>query len=280
MATSSDDQGGALVAALAKLAKLGVIPRLGASLEKGTAKVARQLREAVVSQISAFTASGNPDVLPDLDRHAGEHIEEFHRLLAGGKVGDFEFVRAHARRRAGQRFPLEAMLHAYRCAHKVLSHWIREAALATKAAKREQVLVALADFSMAYIDAITIAAAGEYVAQTRILAETEGDRRTELLSILVSGYDEADGRVARLLKRAGYLEQRRSFCVALAQSTDPLEMENPARVQRIVEAMTQTVAPTQVRVLVGLRDNVVTAVFSDVRRAAGMKQRWHSISRR
>ena len=76
---------------------------------------------------------------------------------------------------------------------------------------------------------VSIVAAAEYVAQTRMLAEAEGDRRTELLSILVSGYDESDARVVRLLKRAGYFEQRLNFCVALAQSTDPLEMENPSK---------------------------------------------------
>jgi DNA-binding transcriptional ArsR family regulator len=50
------------------------------------------------------------------------------RLLRGGPVGDFDFVREHARRRAEQRFPLEATLHTYRCAHKVFSRWLREAA--------------------------------------------------------------------------------------------------------------------------------------------------------
>ncbi len=122
---------------------------------------------------------------------------------------------------------------------------------------------------MQYASSISIVAAVEYVAQTRMLAEAEGDRRTELLSILVSGYDESDARVARLLKRAGYLEQRLTFCVALAQSTDPLEMENPARAQRIVEAMAESVASVPVRALVGVRSNVVTAVFSDIRRVSG-----------
>lgn len=55
------------------------------------------------------------------------------------------------------------------------------------------------------------------------------DRRTELLLLLVSGIDESDGRFARLLKRAGYAEQRQVFCVVLVQSVDPLEIESPAR---------------------------------------------------
>ena len=57
----------------------------------------------------------------------------------------------------------------------------------------------------------------------------EGDRRTKLLHLLVSGIDESEGRFARLLKRAGYAEQRQVFCVVLVQSVDPLEIESPAR---------------------------------------------------
>ncbi|MSQ58876.1 MAG: PucR family transcriptional regulator [Betaproteobacteria bacterium] len=262
-------QDNGLAQTLASLSKLGVVPRIAAPLERQAGDIARGLRETILAEIPAFTASGNPDVLPDLGRHAGEHIAELQRLLGGGDIRDFEFVRAHARRRASQRFPLEAALHAYRCGHKVLSQWIREAALTANPRNREKVLSAVAAFSLEYTDTISIIAAADYVARTRVLAEAEGDRRTELLNILVSGYDESDGRVARLLKRAGYLEQRQSFCVALAQSVDPLEMENPTRAQRIAEAVSQAVAPIPVRALAGIRGNVVTAVFSGARRASG-----------
>lgn len=254
--------------ALAALRDAGVVPRIGALLDASAGEVGRQLREAVVGEIAAFSESGNPDVLPDLERHAREHIAELRRLLGGGVVSDLEFVRAQAHRRAEQHFPLEATLHAYRCGHKVLSHWIREAAMALGPANVEQVLSTVADFAIEYTNAISTILAAEYVAHTRALAEAEGDRRTELLGILVSGYDESDGRVARLLRRAGYLEQRRSYCVALAQSADPAEMESPARAQRIVEAIAKTLA-APIRVLAGVRNNVVVVVLSDVRRASG-----------
>ncbi|MFM9968759.1 MAG: PucR family transcriptional regulator [Burkholderiales bacterium] len=269
MEVRSFSQDTALMQSLAKLSKLGVVPGIADTLDKSASETARRLRETILAEIPAFTASGNPDVLPDLGRHAGEHIAELRRLLGDGEIGGFEFVRAHARHRAGQRFPLEATLHAYRCGHKILSQWIRDAAVAANPRSRENILSAVAAFSLEYADTISIVAAAEYVAQTRALAEAEGDRRTELLNILVSGYDESDGRVARLLKRAGYLEQRQSFCVALAQSVDPLEMENPARAQRIADAMTQAVAPSQIRTLTGIRGNVVTAIFSGARRVSG-----------
>lgn len=341
----------ALSQALARLAALRVVPHAEALLGQGVPALARQLREAVLAQVPAFAASRNPEVLPDLERHVGEHIAELMRLLAGGAAQSFEFVRAHARHRAAQRFPLEATLHAYHCGQKVLAQWILDAALAaatdkpagagkaegqaagqaaghraaktavkttakvtgavagraakampaTKAAHAANVTqaktamptraasargdvesaadsaamvgaavaAAVADFAMEYTGAISIIAAAEYLAHTRALAHAEGDRRTELLGILLSGYDEADAAVARLLKRAGYLEQRLSFCVALTQSTDPLEMDNAARAQRIVQALTDAAAPMSVRVLVGLRGNTVVAVFSDLRRTSG-----------
>jgi len=266
--TSAQEQA-TLTQSLVLLAEIGVVPQAAVSLNRGIRKVGDSLRKAVIIEIPAFSASANPQILPDLDRHAGEHLKEIERLFGGGKVGNFEFVRAHAHQRAEQRFPLEATLHAYRCGHKVLSRWMRDAALAAVTDNSERVIAAVADFAIEYTNSISTICAAEYVTRTRVLAEAEGDRRTELLNILLSGYDESDGRVARLLKRAGYLEQRQSFCVALAQSTDPLEMENPARGQRIVEAIAEAVAAMPIRTLIGIRNNVVTAVFSDTRRLSG-----------
>ena len=259
----------ALRQGLAALAAIGVVPQAARALRASAHAAAQALRAAVLEEIPAFSASANPDILPELDRHALNHLEEIARLLGGGGVGQFEFVRAHAQRRAEQRFPLEATLHAYRCGHKVLARWVRDAALATVRARRERVISAVADFAIEYTDAISTICAAEYVARTRALTEAEGDRRNELLNILVSGYDESDGRVARLLQRAGYLEQRQSFCVALAQSIDPLEMESIARGQRIVESIAAAVAPMRIRTLVGTRNNLVTAIFSDARRLSG-----------
>ena len=91
----------------------------------------------------------------------------------------------------------------------------------------------------------------------------------ELLSILLSGYDESDGRVARLLRQAGYLEQRQSYCVVVAQSTNVLEMEHPERAQRIIRALAAQIAPAPIRLLAGIRNNLVTAVLSAARRQSG-----------
>ena len=258
----------ALAQTLALLAETEVIPRAGADLEATIEGTRVLLRDLVLAEVPAFRSSGNPDILPEFSTHADAHSEQIRRLF-GGETADFAFVKNHAHHRAEQRFPLEAILHAYRCGHRIFSRWLRDAAIAAKPKSADKAVSAVADFTIEYTNLISTIAASEYVARTRQIAEAEGDLRTELLNILLSGYDEADGRVARLLKRAGYLEQRQSYCVVVAQSANPPEMENPARAQRIAVAITQALASTSIRVLAGIRDNLVTAVLSDRRRQSG-----------
>lgn len=243
-------------------------------------EAAAALRQAVLAEVSAFQASGNPEILPGLDRHVSEHVREIHRLLGGGGIGGFDFVKTHARRRAEQRFPLEATLHAYRCGPRILSRWLQDAALAAGTEGRHQTVSAVDDFALEYTNAVSTIATSEYVLQTRRLAEAEGDLRTELLSILLHGYDESDGRIARLLKRAGYLEQRQSYCVVAAQSTNPPEMENPARAQRIVDALSDAMASTSIRILAGIRNNLVIALLSAGRRRSGWTPAQASLAER
>jgi sugar diacid utilization regulator len=254
---------------LTRLGELGVIPTAAAGLICAAQKAELTLQEAVLKEVSAFSTSANPDILTNLVTHSGQHIEEVARLFAGGDLNEFEFVRTHARHRAEQRFPLEAILHAYRCGHRVFSRWLREAALSVRPATPDQVISAVADFSMEYTNIISSITTAEYVAQTRILAEAESDRRAELLNHLLLGYDESDGRVTSLLKRAGYLEQHQSYCVVVVQSTIAQEMEHNMRVQRVVAAVTDAFSSTPIRTLVGIRNNLVTAVLADKRRQSG-----------
>jgi hypothetical protein len=254
---------------LSLLVEINIIPHAIAALEGSMTTAAGKLRDDVLAEIPAFSVSGNPEILPGLSHHVAEHIQEILRLFAGGEIGEFEFIGAHARRRAEQRFPLEAILHAYRCGHRNLSLWLRDAALAIDPKNVEQAVSAVADFAIEYTNIISSIIASAYVTHTRVLAEAEGDRRVELLNILLSGYDESDGRVAQLLKRAGYLEQRQAYCIVAVQSTNAAEMEHPARAQRIVNAISEATAGTSVRTLAGIRNNLVIAVLSDKRRQSG-----------
>ncbi len=240
-------------------------------LADNSAAINTELMDMVLAQIPAFSESSNPDVIPDLAGHGPEHTVEILRLLGGGRVGNFDFVREHARRRAEQYFPLEATLHAYRCGHKVFSRWLREATLVAISSPQEarQIVADVADFTIEYTDAISTIAASTYLSQTRLLANVAGDQRAQLLTILFDGYDESDRRVAKILRSAGYLDGRQSFCVALAQPVDPAEMLNPARARRLADSIDEVLHGSRMHRVIDVRNNKVAIVFSDARRASG-----------
>ena len=269
MASPPDNR--ALRDAIARLEASGVVPGVGAALAAVAGGYPGELRRAVVEAVPAFTESGNPDVLPELEQDMSLHVAEVCRLLGGGLPGELEFVRAHAERRAGQKFPLDALLQSYRCLHRQLSAWVREAALAAadEQAQLRRVVAAVADFAFEYTGNVATLITSEYVHHTRRLAEVEGDRRAELLNTLLDGYDESDQAAARLLRRAGYLEQRQSYCVAVARSVDPREMENLPRAQRMADAVNEVLAPLPLRSIIGIRDNRVVAILSATRRLSG-----------
>jgi len=260
-----------LVEALDRLGKSRLLPAAVAHLRQHAQAIHTELRDTVLAEIPAFTESHDQATLRELAAHGPRHHEEIIRLLEGGAVGDFRFVREHARLRAEHRFPLEAVLHAYRCGHKVFSRWLRDAvsnAAASAEAARE-VVAGVADFTLEYTDAISTIASAAYVDQTRLLADVAGDQRTQLLNILLGGYDESDARVAGVLRAAGYLEGRQTFCVVLAQAVDATEMASPARARRLADSIDQLVPASLARRLIDVREARVICVFSGVGRASG-----------
>lgn len=257
--------------AVRRLAAAGVVPAVQAPLLADAARLAAELRDAVLAGVPAFTDSGNPDVIPELEQHLEAHVREACRLLGGGLPGDLDFVREHAERRAAQKFPLDALLQSYRILHRTLANWIREAALevADESAHLRRVVAAVTDFVIEYTGNAGTLITSEYVHHTRRLAEAEADRRSALLDTLLDGYDEADRAAAGLLRRAGYLQQRQSYCVALARSVDPREMESAPRAQRMADAIAGALEPVRVRSIIGIRDNHVVAILSATRRTSG-----------
>ena len=269
MAISSEFD--ALRATLDALRGHGVIPGVAEQLDAGRGQFTAELGSTVTDEVPAYKESGNPEVIPELEAHLDEAVGQACRLLAGERLWDLDFVAEHARRRAAQKFPLDAVLHAYRCLHRSLSRWVRDAALETadESAQLRRVVAAVTDFTVEFTGALGTVLTSEYVAHTRVLAEAEGDRRTRLMDTLLSGYDESDRIAAQLLRRAGYLEQRQSYCVAVARSVNPQEMENPARAQRMADAITAVLVDAPLRYLVGVRDNHVVAIVSGTRRLSG-----------
>jgi len=265
------DYPGTLLRALDDLGKHYSLPEAAAHLERHRAAIEHELERAILGQVPDFTASGNPDVVPDVARHAADHLGEIVRLLRTRLGADLEFVRAHARRRAEQRFPLEAVLHAYRCGHKVFARWLREGALQDPRTPQaaQSATAAAADFAIEYTDAISTVAAAEYASHARELADAAADQRAQLIDLLLDGYDEADARVAKLLRNSGFVADRHCFCVALARSVEPAEMLNVARARRLHDTIEQLFSGSKVRLLSGLRDQKMVMIFTDLRRLSG-----------
>lgn len=250
-----------------------------AALDANADAVLAELVGVVRERIPAFSDSRNPDVGPELLAHARAHLVEMRRLVAGGAPGDFEFVRAHARRRAEQHFPLEAMLHAYRCGHRVCARWLRAALEVGGIAAREAV-GPVADFAIEYTDVVSTVAAGAYSSHACLLADVEGDQRAQRLSVLLEGADEAEPRAMRILRDAGYLDHTLCYCVAVARAIDPTEMFNAARARRLADACAQACAPKRWRTLVDVRDHHVVMVVADRRRDSGWTAPKQSLARR
>ena len=282
MAHMSDYHANALSEALRRVAAIPFLSAAADRAARGTGPLAVQLQQAVLTEVPEFSKSRNPDLLPELARHGREHIEEILRLMRGGRVGRFEFVHEHARRRAEQRFPMAATLHAYRSGHKVMSRWLRESTLsvAAPAEAAQRALTPIADFAIDYTDAISTAFAGTYSSHALLLADVAGDQRSQLLQILLGGHDEADLGAARILRAGGFLEERQSFCVALARSVDPTEMLDAARARRLADAIETLVADSPVRRLIDVHANKVTMVFADVRRTSGWTAPRSSLAKR
>jgi DNA-binding PucR family transcriptional regulator len=256
---------------LKRLEEAGVVPAVQAPLLADAGRAIAELRQTMLAEAPAFTESGNPDVVPELEAHLEAHVREVCRLLGGGLPGELDFVREHAERRASQRFPLDALLQSYRILQRTLSTWIREAALevADESAHLRRVVAAVTDFVIEYTGSAGSLLTSEYVHHTRRLAEAEADRRNALLNTLLDGYDESDRVAAGLLRRAGYLQQRQSYCVAVARSVDPGEMESTPRAQRMADAIGEVLRPAGVRSIIGIRDNHVVAILSATRRTSG-----------
>lgn len=260
-----------LADALDRLRAAGVVPVAEARLRVAAGHEVAALYAAVTAEVPAYTDSRNPDVLPELEAHLAEHVDALCALAGGARRLDLGYVRAHAERRAEQRFPLDAVLLTYRAMLRTFAPALRDAALAVAStdALVPRVVAASTDVLAEYGDAAGAALTAAYVEHTRHLSETEGNRRGELLNLLLSGYDESDREVAQLLRRGGYLEQRQAYCVAIAQSVNPREMVSAQRAQRVVDAIGEALDGMSLRVISGVRDNLAVAVISGTRRASG-----------
>ena len=268
--------------ALRRVSEFPGVAKLIDKAASSAPRVAEQMQRAVRSEVQGFSQSRNPDILPELEQHARDLTQEILRLLRGGRPGDFEFIHQHARRRAEQRFPIEATLHAYRSGHKLVSRWLCDHVTTAKlpAAASQAIMAALVDVSMEFVDIVSTSFASAYSAHALMLADIAGDQRSDLLRILLDGHDEADLRAAKVLREAGFLDERQFFCVALARSVDPTEMLDASRARRMADAIEQIVAELGVRRLIDVHQGKVTMVFAAVSRDSGWTAPRTSLAKR
>lgn len=259
-----------LNAAIRTLHELGLIPDTGSQLESRQQEARDELLTTILAEVSEYSSTRNPDVVPELRRHLADHFLHAARLLGGGDI-DPGFIVEHAQRQARQHFPLDASLRAYRCLARTLSERIRDAAIsvAHEDSELRRVVAASANFAIEYGSFAAGVATREYVDATRLLAENAGDRKTELLNLLLNGYDESDGRAAALLRAAGYLEQRQTYAVVAVRAVQGAEMDNAERVERIQNSLKEVLRGVRVRMLSGVRDHSVVALISATHRLSG-----------
>ncbi len=226
--------------------------------------ISAQLHDAIVTTIPAFSTSRNPELQSDLEQHTSDLTSEVLQLIKSGKPNTFEFVRAFAKKRADQRFPLDATLQVYHTAHKVLEGWMDHALKNARAAE-----TTAAKVTLAFINEASTVAASAYVAETRILIEVAGDQRAKLLTMLLEGYDESDTRLTEFLRSAGYVSTRHCYCVVLARAVDPSEMLNSARARRMLDTIDHVAQEAGFQRLADVRENRVAIVCSAISRKSG-----------
>ncbi len=271
-----------LRSSLSVLSRAGIIPAAAEALRARHEATTRKLNATVLERVPAYSATADPDALPHLDAHLAEAVSDIRRLCSGRRPTAPDYVADYARWCADRKFPLEALLLVYRCTQQDLAGWLRDAALsvADDSAQLRRVVAAINEFVLRYTERQAGTAASEYVAHTRAIAEAEGDRRTKLMQLLLDGYDEADPQAATLLRRSGYLEQRRSYCVVLAQPVDAAEMQSAARARRLVDAMRGVLDNLGVRSLIAAHGAEAVAVVSITRRLSGWTPQQSSLAER
>jgi sugar diacid utilization regulator len=185
-----------------------------------------------------------------LPAHVLEEVREHCRHQAFATLGSLEagaapsevdlaFVRDLAARRAQQRVPLTALLHAYRVGYAVV--WDRVRAEVQRSGVSVETGIALADHCVAYINTISFAATDGYLAeQQRLLGDKERSR-SWLLEMLLQG--ERPSGDAELLLSALRLDARgHVHVVVVGASADDDPSTEAELAPKLAGAMQQIVA--------------------------------------
>lgn len=259
-----------LAALLKQLQPLREQPQILEQLNQTASAASAAVQTAIGEQVTAFAESGNPELLPEMLQHVADHTHEAIRLISTGRVGDLEFVRSNAIRRCEQGFPLEAVLHAYRCGLRHYGDWLRAAV--SQAQDAHNLQLRMADFVLEYSNLVSTVAATSYAQAMQSRIQLETDQRQMLLRLLIAGHDEADQRLNALLRRHGLLRQRLQFCVIAADATESGELRHPARAQRLMDDVIAALNEPGWNQISGLHEGLAVFVITHQHRLSGWSQ--------
>jgi hypothetical protein len=245
----------ALLQLLSGLNDVGYRPAAAAALAGSLDATGDALEALIESDLADRPEAAASAALLLLHRHHRDLLREIHRLLGGSGVPQLAFVSRDAVQMAELRFPLETMLHCYRRVQRFVVRWLNSAGSAAAQAQVE-------DFVKEYIETVSTMATIEYVQRTRQLAEAEADTRSQLLTLLLGGYDPQDEQAARLLRGAGYGTPHMRSCVVLARPDRATSAGDPARLTGLLAAVREALDRLQTLTLYGLHENEVVAVVS------------------
>ena len=256
-------------AALEPLSGLADLPAAVRVLRRRQPSLGEDIVAAVLPRVDGCRDSADPQARPLFERHLVALVDEYLRLLGGEVPSAANFVERYAREAAERGLPLESLLNAYRVGLQFLLAATTDVLLDEEPRDAVGIVSAATGFLLEFINGISSAASEHYLDQYRLLADVSSDQRSELLTILLGGYDESDRRVSTILRDAGYLDRRLKFCIVVAQSIDPSEMHRPARARRLADAIDRVLAHIPGERLIDTRGNKVTIVFSHRHRLSG-----------
>lgn len=154
------------------------------------AKISEEALAAILRQVPEYGNISDPKLLADFFGMTERSVKVFARAASAGRVPteqELEPFRQSAIRRANQRVPLQAMLHAYRVGMRVLWEWILREGKGADRAEKSGPVVALTGQLLDYINLVSTAVADAYLQQQHRLASEHDRARRDLLEDLLVG---------------------------------------------------------------------------------------------
>jgi carbohydrate diacid regulator len=213
--------------------QLRVLRAAAARQEKEAARISSTIFEALRTEIPAYGAIQDPELIRDVESVSATIVTIWLRAIKTGEIDEDDLapIRSGARRRVRQGLDLQSLLKAYRVAIRVM--W-RELLLSPEWQSPElaPLLAVLAEWALDFTDAMTTEVDTNYLDEQRRLAGEAELRRSALLELVLAGRPE-DARMELMP------DLRRLHVVVVAEVSDDLPMENLDRVGAALERHAQ-----------------------------------------